>query len=449
LTPPPPKYLPWERPPVPGSPRRGRAVLLSALGLAVAVVAVVTALGRCDTAEVHPQRPTGPVLRDCRPVVEFPGRLPDKLLVDPQAEAFALDLLGRHATELTIAVGLDLRTARPLFIAVRRGDAPPTADLLSAVQPRYPMASLAKILTSAAALESGLDPFDNVTYRGRPHTLYKSQIKASERGTEVSLAKAFALSINPVFGKLGAQMLGGQTIFRWADSLGFNRPKGLGNGVLSGRMDKPDDTFNLAEVSSGFVRTTFLSPVHAAMIVRKFAHDGELRPPAWDPPRIDASCRETVIPDYAPYDGLAELFKLTVDSGTARGGFHAAWPEEGREGFELGGKTGSLEGTDPPGHYEWFAGFARVQDEPDSGIAVAVMTVNAGRHVLNASWTAASLLYWWARHDNELGREPVVATGDLSLWRTSYTVYDNDALAEHPWHRAWHRPRGRHSKKKR
>jgi hypothetical protein len=183
------------------------------------------------------------------------------------------------------------------------------------------------------------------------------------------------------------------------------------------------------------------------MIVRKFAHDGVLRPPSWNQPVKDSLCEESVIPDKPPYDGLSDLFQLTVDSGTARGGFHTAWPEEAREGFELGGKTGSLDGTDPVGHYEWFAGYARVEGEPDSGIAVAVMTVNTGRHVLNSSWTAASLLYWWARHDDELGRAAVVASGDLTKARNTYTEDDKDALAERPWHRPWHRQRGHRRKK--
>ena len=438
------KYLPWERPPVPGRSHRGRALLLSALGLSVAVgSAAITILGRCDTAAVRPSKSRTP--DDCQSPVVFPGKLPDKLLVDAQAQVFAMDLLNRHPTELTIAVGLDLRTARPLFLVVRRGEDPPSADLATAVEPRYPMASLAKILTSAAALESGIDPFDPVSYRGRPHTLYKNQITSSDRGTEVSLAKAFALSINPVFGKLGAQTLGRETILRWADSLGFNRPKGLGNGIPAGVMLLPEDTFNLAEVSSGFVRTTFLSPVHAAMIVRKFAHDGVLRPPAWNPHRLDSACGESVIPDKPPYDGLSDLFQLTVDSGTARGGFHTAWPEEAREGFELGGKTGSLDGTDPEGHYSWFAGYARVQDEPDSGIAVAVMTVNAGRYDLNASWTAATLLYWWARHNDQLGRPAVSVGSDLANARKAFTDDDQDALSERPWHRPWSRRRRRGS----
>jgi hypothetical protein len=122
-----------------------------------------------------------------------------------------------------------------------------------------------------------------------------------------------------------------------------------------------------------------------------------------------------------------------------------AWPEEAREGFELGGKTGSLDGTDPEGHYEWFAGYARVEGEPDSGIAVAVMTVNGGRYELNASWTAATLLYWWARHNDQMGRPAVLAGTDLANARKAFTEDDQDALSERPWHRPWSRRRRRGS----
>jgi len=380
----------------------------------------------------------------CSSPIEIPGKLPKTLLVDAQAQAFAIDLLGRHPAVLSVVVGLDMRTARPLFLVARDGDKPPVADLNFATQPRYPMASLAKIMTSAAALSSGMDPFQSINFHGQAHTLYKNQIRHSGGGTEVSLAKAFALSINPVFGNLGANTLGRQAILDWADSLGFNWPKGLGNGVPSGKMSAPEDTFNLAEVSSGFVRTTFLSPVHAAMIVRKFGHDGVLRPPAWDSPSVDSACDESETPAKPPYTGLTELFRLTVDSGTARGGFRTGWPVESREGFQVGGKTGSLDGTDPVGHYEWFAGYARVEGEVDSGIAIAVMTVNLGGQVLNASWTAASLLHWWARHSGELGEKPVdaMSSADLQAARELYTEDDKDALAERPWHRPWIRKRG-------
>ena len=421
--------------------------MIAAIALAGTLYGVsVLVTGHADSLKVD----SVAKLDDCIQPADFPGRLPPIVRVDAQAQAFAMDLLSRHPAVLTIAVGLDLRTSRPLFLVVREGEGAAFANLRLATQPQYPMASLAKIMTSAAALSSGMDPFQSIMFRGQAHTLYKSQIRPTSNGTQVSLAKAFALSINPVFGTLGASMLGRDAILRWADSLGFNAPKGLGNGVPAGRMNTPEDTFNLAEVSSGFVRTTFLSPVHAAMIVRKFAHDGVLRPPAWNPPVIDSNCPDSHLPTGRPYNGLSELFQLTVDSGTARGGFRTAWPEESRDGFQIGGKTGSLDGTEPLGRYEWFAGYSRVEDEPDSGIAIAVMTVNGGRQVLNASWTAASLLHWWARHSGELGAAPVNSASqkDLDAARARYTEDDKDALLERPWHRPWHKAKVRKRKRK-
>ena len=427
---------------MPQAPRRKWSrILIASIALAGALYGISSLVDSAGDSAARPD--TVAVPRDCSPQSIFPGRLPGIPRVDAQAQAFATDLVMRHPSVLTVAVGLDLRTARPIFFLAREGEKPVTTDMRILAEPRYPMASLAKILTSAAALSNGMDPFQSITFRGNAHTLYKSQIRPTQGGTEVSLAKAFAFSINPVFGALGASTLGRETILRWADSLGFNKPEGLGNGVPSGRMLAPADTYNLAEVSSGFVRTTFLSPVHAAMIVRKFAHDGVLRPPSWTPPELDSTCAESTIPDKRPYDGLGELFRLTVDSGTARGGFQAGWPIEAREGFQLGGKTGSLDGKDPEGRYEWFAGFARIEGEPDSGIAIAVMTVNAGRHVLNASWTAASLLYWWARHAGELDAVPVAADDAkrLDAARAKYTQDDKDALSERPWHRPWRKKR--------
>lgn len=422
--------------------------MLSASAFTVAlVVAGIASLARCDISAVAAPEPVQ--LRDCTPKIDTPGKLPFVAKVDPRFQAFARDLLRRHPTVLTIAVGLDLRTARPLFVVTRSSEDPVGSNLMLATTPKYPMASLAKILTSAAALESGIPPEEVVVFRGRPHTLFKNQVYPPLSGTEVTLAKAFAFSINPIFGQLGASRLGEQNILRWADSLGFNRPKGLGNGVPAGLMAKPADTFNLAELSSGFIRTTFISPIHAAMIVRKFGHDGVLRPPAWEAPGIDSTCQASVCPDSPLYTGLTSLFLLTVDSGTARGGFSKAWPLESREGYEIGGKTGSLDGTDPEGHYEWFAGYARMEGEPDSGIAVAVMTVNAGKHVLNASWTAATLLHYWSRHADEFGRSPVPATSISDTEGAAFTEADQDALADRPWHRPWKKKKRAGHRKKR
>ena len=55
----------------------------------------------------------------CSSPIEIPGKLPKTLLVDAQAQAFAIDLLGRHPAVLSVVVGLDMRTARPLFLVAQ------------------------------------------------------------------------------------------------------------------------------------------------------------------------------------------------------------------------------------------------------------------------------------------------------------------------------------------
>jgi hypothetical protein len=63
--------------------------------------------------------------------------------------------------------------------------------------------------------------------------------------------------------------------------------------------------------------------------------------------------------------------EATVSSGTARRGFRRNMNAGDFAKLDMGGKTGSLTGHNPPGRYEWFIGYARHKDHPDQGIAVA------------------------------------------------------------------------------
>lgn len=446
-----PRRLPWEAP-VQNTTRKRRPWLrLAILCLAGAGAAVAVAgLVECNTSIL---RNDGPRAKDakacnCEPRVDLPGTIPPDFVVDPAMQAFATALLTRHPAVLTMAFGMDLRTARPLFLVTRAGSQPVGHDLSLITAPRYPFASLAKILTSAAAMnEAGYSPSSPVYLRGQSHTLYKFQLNPDNTGISMPLAKAFAYSVNPVFGKLGMNNLGSRAIMGWADSLGFNRPRGLGNGVPSGRMASPVDSYNLAEISSGFVRTTLGSPVQAAMIVRKFAGDGKFRPPSWNGFELDSLCPPDTAEPNLLSKRMLELFRATVDSGTAHGGFQAAWPMPERGGFDLGGKTGSLDGTDPPGRYEWFAGYARLAGDRDSGIAVGVLTVNDFRGALSASWTAATLLAAWSRRFDILS-DPVPVSRALATGTPFLTSDDQDALSEHAWHRPWNPRKKVHIRRK-
>ena len=91
---------------------------------------------------------------------------------------------------------------------------------------QFPAASIFKIVTAAAAIEAAdITRGTRLNYNGGPHTLYKSQLKDKHnRYTRyLTLQEAFAKSINPVFGKLGANRLGREKLTEYATVFAFNQ----------------------------------------------------------------------------------------------------------------------------------------------------------------------------------------------------------------------------------
>lgn len=376
--------------------------------------------------------------------VRYPGKLPATIEVDPLYQSFAEEILRRHPTRFAAVFLMDMRTRRPL-VALVAEHGKSRVDLPALVAPQYPMASLAKMTTAWAAMsDKGMVPSRRFRLRGKAHTLYKGQLDTL-RGDTLSLARAFAISCNPVFGQIGVHHIGAPRYVQWLDSMGFNHPKGLGEGVPSGRALAPRDTYNLAELSSGFIRTTFVSPVHAAMLASKFAGGADLLPPVWESGRgqVDTATG----PESPLVKHMIALMRLTADSGTARRAFDQVWEDEMREGFEFGGKTGSLDGDNPKGHYEWFAGFARRKGRPDSGVAIAALAVNEGRQLLPGNWLAVQVLGAWRRHFGQ-ARDLVPAGRALAAGPAFFSEEDQDALKARPTFRPVKRKGGKLKKKR-
>ena len=82
------------------------------------------------------------------------------------------------------------------------------------------------------------------------------------------------------------------------------------------------------------------------------------------------------------------LVETTV-RGTARRAFRVRGGRPLLPGISVAGKTGSLSGTDPKGHYEWFIGVAPA-DHPK--IAIATVVVQGPRWWWSASQLAAEVL---------------------------------------------------------
>lgn len=313
--------------------------------------------------------------------------------------------LQRYRPEAGVILACDLRSARVLAVGERR-------DSLTSQAPRmaflgaYPAASLAKILTAAAAFDQrGSGSRDSIPVLGSYYTLYRRQLRCGDdwsRLPKITILEAFAKSVNPAFGVLG-QSLGAEALRRAAERLGFNRAAVPALGTPS-RIEVPDTGYHLAEISCGFTGKTTISPWHALQIARGAGDDGRLRACVFAPSLHDlaGNVEIQVPPDTgsafisaAGLPKLQDLMEGTVRSGTARKSFHSVLRASHLDRLVVGGKTGSLDGEDPKGRYDWFIGYARLRDDPSEGLALSIMVVHREYISVRSSVVAALLIRDW------------------------------------------------------
>lgn len=268
----------------------------------------------------------------------------------------------------------------------------------------FPAASLAKTVTIAAAFESGrYSTRTEIPIIGRAHTLYKNQLKVPEnyRGPVVPVHEAFAKSYNPPIALIGMDV-GAKRLKSAAKRLGFNRnyPQGIPERSV---YNPPDSGYALAEAASGFTQGVTLSPLQAAAMVRAVLEKKPLEIP-WE---------RTGARGYAPtervaldaeafsertYRGLRESMVSTVETGTARKQISAKnISRKFLPDLEIGGKTGSLDGENPKGRYDWFMGFARSKSNPDKAMVLVVMQVHGKMRTQTSTQIAALLINYWAK----------------------------------------------------
>jgi penicillin-binding protein A len=92
---------------------------------------------------------------------------------------------------------------------------------------------------------------------------------------------------------------------------------------------------------------------------------------------------------------LQGLMQATVRMGTARKGFHSILKASHLDKIEAGGKTGSLDGEEVPGRFDWFIGYVRLKDDPAKGLAFSIMLVHREYASIHASQLAALLIRDW------------------------------------------------------
>ena len=325
------------------------------------------------------------------------------LTVQPDAEYLAEQAL---AGKCGAAVALDPRTGKVLVMATSPGYNPnqiekdysviartkapcdPPAPLLNrATSGLFTPGSIFKVITTAAALDSGAfgpeshftDPGYCIEY-GKKVSNFADQSGPEVFG-EVTLTDALVHSINAVFCEIGKQ-LGPKVILSYAKRFGFystppletpvseRAPSGLYNGS---KLYQPKRSGDVDPGRFAFGQERLLvTPLQMAMVMGAIGNGGIVMKPyivdhvtAPDGTLVAATRREELGPAIKPETAglLTEMLENVVTRGT---GGNAAIP-----GVRVAGKTGTAESGIPGVNTTWFISFAPA-DNPRIAIAVVL-----------------------------------------------------------------------------
>jgi cell division protein FtsI/penicillin-binding protein 2 len=303
-------------------------------------------------------------------------------------------LIGQYRPDYAAFVAMDARTGKILSMVSFSAVHPEMGNL--AVRATFPAASVFKIVTASAALDTQrAEPDTVVSFSGANHTLYRKNVedRRENRWTRhVTMREAFARSINTVFAKLGLFYVGGENLKKYAERFYFNRhiPADIAVDMGAAPFDI-HDSWGVISTASGFTRETTMSPLHGALLAAAVANEGVMM----EPYVVESLKSETgnVLYQATPRKAsvvfeprtalsLRELFSETVHSGTSRKSFRQTIRRPAFEDVEFGGKTGSLTGLNPAGKCDWFVGYALYQGQR---IAVGALTVNEKKWKVKAS----------------------------------------------------------------
>lgn len=258
------------------------------------------------------------------------------------------------------------------------------------VQGQYPPGSTFKLVTAAAALDSGLiTPDDTIA---SPATLnIQGNPLANADNTdygEINVTEALTHSVNTYFAQLGEE-LGTGTLEDYMTKFGFNAKPQLdlpdGQMSTSGVFDisaggvllSGDDPMDVGRLAIGQERL-LATPIQMAEVAATIANGGDLMKPRIWSEVLDADGRtkksmdpekQSDVISEETADQLTEAMKDVVNEGT---GTAAAL-----SGIDVAGKTGTAEIPDvdrcPGGepNQAWFVGFAPA-DDPQIAVAATI-----------------------------------------------------------------------------
>ncbi|SEC00438.1 cell elongation-specific peptidoglycan D,D-transpeptidase [Nocardioides exalbidus] len=253
-----------------------------------------------------------------------------------------------------------------------------------AIGTTLPPGSTFKLVTAAAAIESGNYDADSMVPGGYKFKLPQSTTEISNHdggncgGNRITMTQAMEVSCNVSFLSL-ANELGTEAMADQAEAFGFNSTSledlgGQAKSLYPRDMDPPQTA--MSGIGQSNVTAT---PLQMAMVAAAIANDGDvMRPYIVDEVRapnlsVLARTEPQSISKAISSSTAGELTKMlvaTVEVGTAT---PAQIPN-----VEVAGKTGTAQSTPERPPYAWFVSFAPAND-PKVAVAVLVQSSDTSR----------------------------------------------------------------------
>ena len=323
------------------------------------------------------------------------------------------DVYLRYQPDYACFVAIDVDTGAIINLTsfIKQEDDQPLDNLV--MRSDYPAASVFKMVTAAAGLDTGtVSPSTVIPFNGKSTTLYKKQVLAHKDNKwtrRPTFKESFAKSVNPVFGQVGIKQLGAEKLNQYAGRFGFDQElQSDFNLPLSKVSLNFDSEFEIAEAASGYTRDITLSPIHAAQMAAIIANDGKMVTPymvdnvtAKDGKMLyqnsNKGSGKQVISAKAAKD-LRSLMRETTRIGSARNSFRGLNRYKVYKNMEIGGKTGSLTGYSPKGRHDWFVGYA---EKDGHRVAYASLIINKEKWYVRSAYVARQFIYHYFTDRNE------------------------------------------------
>ena len=253
-------------------------------------------------------------------------------------------------------------------------------------QEAYPPGSTFKVVTAAAALDSGKFRPDSVIDGSSPRTISGAPLTNSggQDFGPISLTEALTNSVNTVWAQIGEQ-IGRGTLLDYMDRFGFNEDPKLDyppeQMVASGIRDGKGrllgggagfDSGRVAIGQGGLEGEIRASPLQMAQVAGAVGNGGRLMKPRLTDRvvRKDGRVKQRIEPDLQAQvikretaGQLAGMMSKVVEEGTATAA--------ALEGIPVAGKTGTAEVDNATANQAWFIAFAPVE-RPRMAIAVTI-----------------------------------------------------------------------------